>query len=57
MELVTRNIRVNAIAPGGIDTDMNSNLSEEEIKELENQRNAQEKIYDKQIEDFKKFVV
>lgn len=29
------NIRVNAIAPGCIDTDMNSNLSGEEIKELE----------------------
>lgn len=26
---------MNAIAPGCIDTDMNSNLSEEEIKELE----------------------
>ena len=34
-ELGPSNIRVNAIAPGLINTDMNANLSEEEIKQLE----------------------
>ena len=36
-ELGPSNIRVNSIAPGSINTDMNSNLSEEELHELENQ--------------------
>lgn len=31
------NIRVNAIAPGEIDTDMNKNFSKEEIKDIEKQ--------------------
>ena len=31
------NIRVNAIAPGVIDTDMNNELNEEDIKKLENE--------------------
>lgn len=34
-ELGPSNIRVNSIAPGAIDTDMNSNLTDEERKELE----------------------
>ena len=34
-EIGPSNIRVNAIAPGLINTDMNANLSEEEIKQLE----------------------
>ena len=34
-ELAPCNIRVNSIAPGAINTDMNSNLSTEELEELE----------------------
>ena len=34
-ELGPSNIRVNSIAPGAIDTDMNKNLTEEELKELQ----------------------
>lgn len=33
-ELGPSNIRVNSIAPGAIDTDMNKNLTEEELKQL-----------------------
>ncbi len=33
-ELGPSNIRVNSIAPGSIDTDMNANLTEKELKEL-----------------------
>ena len=33
-ELGPSNIRVNSIAPGAIDTDMNRNLNEEELKQL-----------------------
>ena len=36
-ELGSSNIRVNSIAPGAIDTDMNIDLSEEELKDLENE--------------------
>lgn len=31
------NIRVNGIAPGAIDTDMNKDLTKEDIEELENE--------------------
>ena len=34
-ELGKSNIRVNSVAPGAIDTDMNSDLTEDELKELE----------------------
>lgn len=34
-ELGSSNIRVNAIAPGSINTEMNANLSKEELKQLE----------------------
>lgn len=36
-ELGPSKIRVNSIAPGSIDTDMNAMLSEDELKELENE--------------------
>lgn len=36
-ELGPSNIRVNSIAPGAISTDMNKNLSSDEIKELNNE--------------------
>ena len=36
-ELGPSNIRINSIAPGIIDTDMNKNLSEQDIKNIENE--------------------
>lgn len=36
-ELAPSNIRVNSIAPGAIDTDMNRNLTKEEREEVENE--------------------
>ncbi len=36
-ELGPSNIRVNSIAPGAIDTEMNANLDEEEMKQLKNE--------------------
>ncbi len=36
-ELGPSNIRVNSIAPGSIDTDMNAMLSKDELKELQNE--------------------
>ncbi len=36
-ELAPSNIRVNSIAPGAINTDMNNDLDEEELKDLNNQ--------------------
>lgn len=36
-ELAPSNIRVNSIAPGAIDTDMNENLTKEEKNEIENE--------------------
>lgn len=36
-ELAPSNIRVNSIAPGAIDTDMNENLTKEERNEIENE--------------------
>lgn len=36
-ELAPSNIRVNSIAPGAIDTDMNKGLSKEEIQEIKSQ--------------------
>lgn len=36
-EVGPSNIKVNAIAPGAINTDMNKELSEQELKEIENE--------------------